>query len=81
MSQWIHRHCERCWFDRPTERTGRPFGVLPDGAYRLPHQLVDPEPGMCCGCGGLTLTGIYVRTDPAHLPCAGQHPTDGADDG
>lgn len=75
MSQWTHRICERCWFDGP-------YGTLDDGAYRQPTQIIDPTPGPCCFCGGMTITGIFIRANPFSPPrddttsgviCAGDH--------
>ena len=85
MAEWNHRVCERCWFDG-TERLERTDGesewelaelpapgVLEDGAYRMPVQIKDPEPGPCCFCGGMTITGIFTRKNQDELPCRGRH--------
>jgi N6-adenosine-specific RNA methylase IME4 len=32
---------------------------------RTPVRLRDPEDEVCCHCGRMTLSGIYVRVDPA----------------
>lgn len=50
------------------------LGVLEDGSYRRPVQVSkDVEPGACCYCGGMTITGIYVREDESELECHGRH--------
>lgn len=33
-----------------------------------PHRLVEREPERCAWCGKLTLSGIFVRADPASVP-------------
>lgn len=89
MSEWNHRICERCWFDgQPvvigTEVvygsgfTGPIPGVIDgghEGAYRQPAQAVhdELEPGACCFCGGMTITGIFLRRDQADTLCQGRH--------
>ena len=58
-----------------------PPGVFKDGehagAYRMPVQALGedgkPEPGACCFCGGMTITGIYTRHDQEDLLCKGRH--------
>lgn len=72
MRNWTHRLCERCWFDARLD-DGATFGMAADGSYRKPVQIVDPEPGICCFCAGVTVTGIYVRADPDAMMCQGQH--------
>ena len=60
---------------------GEPLGVITEGehkgAYKLPVQALgedgQPEPGACCFCGGMTITGIYVRHDQDALLCRGRH--------
>lgn len=60
---------------------GEAPGIVTDGenkgAYRMPIQAVgedgQPEPGACCFCGGMTITGIYVRRDETTLLCKGRH--------
>lgn len=71
MAEWTHRICERCYYDSE-------FGILKEGehegAYRMPVQIRDPDPGACCFCGGfVALTGIYVRKDERELRCQGRH--------
>lgn len=61
-----HRICERCWFDGLT-------GTTPEGSYRQPAQVTDAEPGACCTCGGMTITGIYHRALALRLRCKGRH--------
>ncbi len=72
-----HRICERCWFDAEDPATGEPRGVYEDGTYRTPVQVRAPEPGPCCVCGGLTITGIFFRSRPESLLCHGDHDNPG----
>lgn len=86
MAEWDHRCCERCWFDG-AERLERRDDQIPDweiirtdpiqgdldGAYRHPSQVKDADPGACCVCGGMTITGIFFRRDQDELLCAGRH--------
>lgn len=78
MAEWNHRICERCWFDGPkSEHPSMP------GAFRMPVRVKDwgpkeddiepVEPGLCCYCGGLTVTGIFVREDENDVLCKGRH--------
>lgn len=73
MAEWMHRCCERCWFDGyhgpPLMFTAGPGPDL----FRLPTQVVGDEPGVCCACAGATVTGIYVRRDQNELRCKGRH--------
>lgn len=87
--RWTHRVCERCWFDgsewlersenitdRSFEaRSVEPVGRIPDQPelYRTPVQVKDTEIGVCCFCGLLTVTGIFVRRDPEAVMCHGEH--------
>lgn len=75
MAEWTHRICERCWFDDEN------LSTTDDGAYRTPVQVINPEtkvpdPGVCCTCGGLTITGIYMRKNENDLLCKGRHGED-----
>ena len=83
-SQWTHRICERCWFDGPPKVASlgalfyggyEPiYGVLEDGVtFRKPTQIKGEEGGVCCFCGGMTVTAIYVRQGAATLRCGGNH--------
>ena len=85
MTEWTHRTCERCWFDG-TERVERVHNsedykliITPpiqgefDGSFRMPTQVKETEPGACCVCGGLTITGIFFRRSQDELPCQGRH--------
>lgn len=73
MAEWTHRICERCWFDG-TDSLPAP-GVREE-IYHQPIQVIDPEPGACCYCGGMTITGIYTRQDETRLLCRGRHEPD-----
>lgn len=55
MSKWNHSVCEACWFD-----------ANPD---RIPVRVPDSDRRLCCLCGKPTISGIYVRHDPAKLNC------------
>jgi hypothetical protein len=72
MGGWTHRCCERCWFDGP--------GQTINGQARLPVQVKGDPPGRCCYCGGVTVTAIYRRDDPAMLICQGNHDAGGNDE-
>ena len=58
---WTQPCCYRCWYQRNPHR--RPH------AMTLEHRTAET----CCYCGELTLSGIYVRVNPATV----QHPTEG----
>lgn len=88
MGEWTHRACERCWFDgtefltKTASRTWdlsevEPIGLVREGehagAYRMPVQVKDVEPGACCVCAGMTITGIFFRRDESALQCRGRH--------
>ena len=88
MAEWTHRCCERCWFDGKEVlhkmddghwdlREVEPIGAMSDpehaNLYRTPVQVVDAEPGACCVCGGMTITGIFFRRDERELLCLGRH--------
>ena len=57
-----HRLCECCWF-------ASPYGRLPNGEYRQPVQVRDSAPGVCCLCGGVVITGIWVRALQVDMQC------------
>lgn len=76
QSESTHRICERCWFDGPPafQWDGGIPGVLPGGEYRMPVTMInDIEPGACCGCTGMTITGIFIYYRPDALRCGGLH--------
>lgn len=52
MSDWTQPICAACWIERGPNRD--PVSVT-DGS-------LDPE--VCCYCGKLTNSGIYIRVDP-----------------
>lgn len=66
MTEWTHNICESCFF-RSEE------GAHPDGGFRLPVRMTEPPPGVCCGCGSPTVSGIYVRKRETELLCRGNH--------
>jgi hypothetical protein len=59
MSVFNHLLCDRCWKERePNREPGR----------------LRADVGTCCVCKALTTSGIYVRVDPAQMPCRGKGP-------
>ena len=58
VSPWTHRVCEACWKKRGVTRE----------PIRIPN-----DSGHCCGCGALTISGIYVCDSPELMRCKGQH--------
>ena len=59
LSPWTHPMCESCWKQRdPT---------------REPYRLELGSLELCCFCGAVTCSGIFVRNDPKALLCKGQH--------
>ena len=55
MTNWTHSICDECW-------------------DRLNPERLSPRSGMgaeetCCWCGDITVSGIYLRSDPAELDC------------
>lgn len=59
MSKWTHSICDDCWHKKEPEIE--------------PSRLVDVIGNICCFCGLLTTSGIYVREDPTELLCKGVH--------
>lgn len=59
-SQWTHVLCQKCWYERNTTSPVKVQGIT--------------EPERCCDCGADTTAGIYVRHDPASMPCGGTGP-------
>lgn len=47
--------CEDCW-------------TRAWGQHREPTRLREPEDEVCCHCGRMTLSGIFVRVDPSSVP-------------
>lgn len=69
---WTQPQCERCWIEANGEFD---LHTLPNGqvvdrlvSLRKPIRLVDPPVEACAWCGALTISGIYVRADPASVP-------------
>ena len=63
MSNWTHAMCDDCW------KREHPEG-------RVPIRVVGGRQAdfdLCCFCGALTKSGIYVRRDPSTAPCRGLH--------
>jgi hypothetical protein len=52
MSNWNQPICFRCWDQRH-----------PEG--RVPVRATPPQQEKCAYCGTPTISGIYVRDDPA----------------
>ena len=57
MSAWEHAICDSCWTER--------------NPGREPVRVHFGDLELCCYCGETTLSGIYVRGDPAETPCGG----------
>jgi hypothetical protein len=51
MANWTQPICADCWNLRNPDRHA--------------FALTTAEPERCCHCGQVTLSGIYVRVDPA----------------
>jgi hypothetical protein len=65
MSRFNHATCVACWNNNnPTQPTD------PRRDYTRGREEV------CCWCSRLTCSGIYVRVDPANVPCHGNHSED-----
>jgi hypothetical protein len=62
MSRWTHSICQDCWDKKNPDRQ----------AFRLASVGHDEE--KCCYCGKPHTSGIYVREDPAQVPCGGHAP-------
>lgn len=54
MSAWNHPCCDACWKGREPRR--------------VPVRLSAPNVERCSFCGEPTMSGIYVREDPATVP-------------
>jgi hypothetical protein len=39
----------------------------------MPVQVKEIEPGLCCYCGGLCITGIFTRENENDVLCKGRH--------
>jgi hypothetical protein len=61
MSKWNHSICETCWKKQNPDR--EPIVIKP--------QFRDEE--TCCSCSLRHFSGIYVRSNPADMPCNGVH--------
>ncbi len=61
-------------------KQGEPLGIIKEGkhkgAYRMPVQSTEAEPGVCCFCGGMTITGIFTRIHQDEVLCKGRHEPD-----
>ena len=73
MSNWNHAICEVCWLDREGE--WKDIGnidhtVMALVSVRRPVRLTEPDLTECCFCSSPTISGIFVRQDPATLECA-----------
>lgn len=58
--KWQHAICDDCWRKEN-----------PQNPDRIPYRLVDEyrKLEMCCFCGQMTLSGIFVRRDRKGLKC------------
>jgi hypothetical protein len=66
---WTHACCEMCWLEREgTWETIDP-GVQVLTSVRRPSRVTEAPIEKCCFCDGPTISGIYVREDPATLTC------------
>ena len=75
MSRFTHASCDHCWFMSHHER-------LPDDVFKIeePTRLVDADWDVCCECGRMTQSGIYVRADPGERRfCTHDLPADAAE--
>jgi hypothetical protein len=70
VSTWRHPCCELCWIAREGVWSEIEPGVRALTSVRRPHRLIDAPIEECCVCGGPTISGIYVRADPATMPCS-----------
>jgi hypothetical protein len=70
VSRWNHACCELCWIQREGEWAEIQPGVRALTSVRRPVRQIDAPIEECCFCGGPTISGIYVRTDPASLSCS-----------
>jgi hypothetical protein len=62
VSRWTHSICVECWNKKNPDR--EPIAFKPD--FR--------EEDKCCYCSEKHSSGIYVRENPADMPCNGEHP-------
>jgi hypothetical protein len=60
MSQNVHRCCDSCWNKRELGRE--------------PVRLKEAREDICCLCGSMTASGIYVFDKKAFDHCEGNHP-------
>lgn len=61
MSKWRHSICTDCWEKKNPGR--EPVRLLNE----------DAELDVCCFCSKPHSEGIYVRENPADMPCNGVH--------
>jgi len=60
MSRFTHSICDDCW--------DKQHPLKP--SIRMKHRIIDT----CCFCSKKHSSGIFVRQDPADMPCNGVHP-------
>uniref|UniRef100_A0A6H1ZC26 Uncharacterized protein n=1 Tax=viral metagenome TaxID=1070528 RepID=A0A6H1ZC26_9ZZZZ len=53
MGTWTHAICEGCWIIKCM--------------YKEPVKLINRVAETCCFCGDSTVSGIYIREDPAKV--------------
>lgn len=65
MAEFTHTICERCWFERNTDR----FPV------QVKREDQDFYCDLCCYCGSTKVTRIFCRDDPgsSELVCNSDH--------
>ncbi len=73
MTQWTHSICQNCWNGEHPEEGGDWKNPEDQEPSREPVTLIDVNVELCCICNTKTSAGIYIRRDPKHLPCKGNH--------
>lgn len=73
-ASWNHRVCERCYLYGVAGAV-EPAYDQAEGRVRKPALMnqSEVEPAMCCGCGGVTVIGLFVRADPTKMLCSANH--------
>lgn len=66
-SAWTHPMCELCWIMKEVWPQKEAFdrGDIEGVTVRVPTRVVEPDVHWCCFCDGPTISGIFVRADPA----------------
>ena len=64
---WTQPKCERCWIEaNSTWESCDGHDLLIE--VRMPVRISVVEVEQCAFCGAATISGIYVRHDPADVP-------------